>query len=250
MLSPRIGIFVCHRRNDSRAEARALVADLRPVVGSVFLDVDDIGYGASIPQAIAHAMSQTALLVALIGRNWLEVDEYGQSRLNDPDDFINLEIRTAISTGVRVLPVLVDGASMPPRHAVPQALWPVLELRAMPLRHDDHAHDTRQITAFASWAFNNAGLGFLNASIGSKNFARGQRVRLRATDARLSADITGSTGVVVGKQAGTVVGVAAPRVLVRFDGQKWTRAVAGKSTLVVKVDLPPFDAWVPAGWLA
>ena len=59
------------------------------------------------------------MLVALIGRQWMTAtDEEGHRRLDDPDDYVRSEVQAALERGVRVIPVLVDGAKPPPPTSV------------------------------------------------------------------------------------------------------------------------------------
>jgi hypothetical protein len=76
----------------------------------VFMDLDSIEAGLDFAQVITEAVDSCAVLVALIGRQWATLaDEGGRRRLDDPDDFVRFEVRTALERGVRVIPVLVDG---------------------------------------------------------------------------------------------------------------------------------------------
>jgi hypothetical protein len=54
------------------------------------------------------------VLLALIGSQWVTItDEEGKRRLDDPNDFVRLEIEAALQRGVLVIPILVRGAKMP-----------------------------------------------------------------------------------------------------------------------------------------
>jgi hypothetical protein len=61
------------------------------------------------------------VLIAIIGPNWLGTQDDGPRRLDDPDDWVRLEVEAAISRGIRVIPVLVDGARMPVETELPQS---------------------------------------------------------------------------------------------------------------------------------
>jgi hypothetical protein len=63
------------------------------------------------------------VLPALIGERWLSViDQHGRRRLDSPDDFVRLEIEAALQRDVRVIPILVDGATMPEAGELPSSL--------------------------------------------------------------------------------------------------------------------------------
>ena len=107
-------IFISYRRGDTSATAGRLFDRLegRFGVGSVFMDVDTIEPGLDFVEVIGGAVGSCDVLLALIGARWLgAVDEHGRRRLDDPDDFVVLEITTALERGIRVIPVLVDGAA-------------------------------------------------------------------------------------------------------------------------------------------
>ena len=75
------------------------------------MDLDSIEAGLDFGEVIGEAVDSCAVLVALIGRQWLTLaDEEGRRRLDNPDDFVRFEVRAALERGVRVIPVLVDGA--------------------------------------------------------------------------------------------------------------------------------------------
>ena len=85
------------------------------------------------------------MLIAVIGKHWLiSPDEEGRRRLDDPEDFVRIEIATALKRGVRVIPVLVDGASIPRSGDLPDDLKPLVRRTAHEVRHarfkDDCAH--------------------------------------------------------------------------------------------------------------
>ena len=62
------------------------------------------------------------MLLAVIGPHWLAAGQDGQRRLDDPADFVRLEIEAALARGVRVIPVLVDGAQLPRPEQLPASL--------------------------------------------------------------------------------------------------------------------------------
>src|SRR5262249_23794654 len=69
--------------------------------------------GVDFRQYISDAVSQCEALIVLIGSRWLEADKNGQKRLDNPGDFVRIEIKAALTRGIPVVPVLVDGAAMP-----------------------------------------------------------------------------------------------------------------------------------------
>lgn len=122
-------IFVSYRRDDAAGFTRAIYNELVKHSFQVFMDVEAIGPGLPFDEAIKRALDQSEVLLVMIGQRWLEPQAGGGSRINDPNDFVHLEISEALSRKIRVIPVLLDGASMPDKEALPEPL------RAMALRN-------------------------------------------------------------------------------------------------------------------
>lgn len=116
MASGNGGIFISYRRGETAWPARQLYDVLASRYGtqSVFKDVDDIEPGEDFVDTITAAVASCDVLLALIGPQWLGMtNAQGTRRLDDPEDFVRLELSAALSRGVRVVPILVDGARMP-----------------------------------------------------------------------------------------------------------------------------------------
>jgi hypothetical protein len=121
----RSRIFVSYRRDDARGDAGRLTDKLKFHFGDkqIFRDVEAIEAGVDFVEAINSAVSQCAVLLAIIGPNWLKVsDGQGRRRLDDRNDFVRLEIAAALQRNIRVVPVLVGGAMMPKAEDLPQGL--------------------------------------------------------------------------------------------------------------------------------
>jgi hypothetical protein len=109
-------IFISYRREDSEGEAGRLADDLAENFsqGSVFMDVDAIQPGRDFRKAIAENIHKCSVLLAVVGPGWLESkDALGQKRLEDSNDFVRLEISSALQREIPVVPVLVRAAKMP-----------------------------------------------------------------------------------------------------------------------------------------
>ncbi len=118
-------IFVSYRRDDSAYVAAAINEKLEERFGadSVFFDIDSIPLGADFRQHISDAVGECDILLAIIGDSWVEaVDEHGNYRLNDPADFVRLELESALLRDIPVIPVLVDEASIPSKAVLPPSL--------------------------------------------------------------------------------------------------------------------------------
>jgi hypothetical protein len=126
-------IFLSYRREDAQGEAGHLVAELRQRYGaaSVFMDISAIEPGADFPQTIERAMLGCEVVLVLIGKGWLDArDAYGRRRLDDPKDWVRLEVELALEGKRRVIPVRVQGAQMPAEEALPESMRPLARLNA------------------------------------------------------------------------------------------------------------------------
>lgn len=117
-------IFISYRRADASWPARWLTDKLVDQFGSgvVFQDVDSIRPGDDFAAEIVAAVEACSVLLAVIGPQWLTVEGDGGRRIDDPQDWVRLEIETALSREIRVIPVLVDEAKMPSACELPPSL--------------------------------------------------------------------------------------------------------------------------------
>ena len=116
------GIFVSYRRDDTAGHAGRLADRLVEHFGRdrIFMDIDTIEPGEDFVTVIENAVGSCDILIAVIGRNWTTVN--GSGRLDNPNDFVRLEIATALRRDIRVIPVLVQRASMPKPEDLPDDL--------------------------------------------------------------------------------------------------------------------------------
>src|SRR5882672_5966178 len=115
-------VFISYRRENTAGEARALFNDLIARLGenSVFMDVDSIALGRDFRSVLQETTASCDLMLVLIGRNWVEAkDEGGRIRLQNPADYVRLEIDAALKRDIAVTPVLVQGAGMPADEDLP-----------------------------------------------------------------------------------------------------------------------------------
>lgn len=143
-------IFISYRRDDSAGYALHLFDSLSAHFGrdQIFMDIEQIEPGADFVQVIEDAVGSCDVLVALIGRHWLTVADGTSRRLDDPNDFVRLEIVSALNRDVRVIPVLVQGATMPRPQDLPGDLVSLSRRNAFDLSDRRWGHDVnRLITA-------------------------------------------------------------------------------------------------------
>jgi hypothetical protein len=112
----------------------------------IFKDVDSIDLGEDFVEAITTAVGSSDALLALIGNQWLTVtDQNGRRRLDNPGDFVRLEIEAALTCGVRVIPILVDGAPMPREDQLPESLAPLVRRQALELNPNRFGGDFQRL---------------------------------------------------------------------------------------------------------
>jgi hypothetical protein len=117
-------IFISYRRNEAAGHAGRLSDRLSAHFGraQIFQDIDSIQPGDDFAEAIADAVASCQVLLALIGDRWLKIKDREGRRLDNPKDFVRLEIEAALSRNIRVIPILIDGATMPRDSQLPASL--------------------------------------------------------------------------------------------------------------------------------
>jgi len=136
-------IFISYRRDDEPGAAGRLYDSLVRELGerSVFIDVDGIAPGTDFVRVIEDVLQRSDVMVAIVGRHWLAPKETGgRPRLEDPDDFVRLEIGSALKRSaehgdIRLLPLCVEGARMPRAEELPSELAAFARLQAFTLSH-------------------------------------------------------------------------------------------------------------------
>ena len=127
------GIFVSYRRDDSSGHAGRLADRLVEHFGRnrIFVDIDTIEPGEDFVTVIENAVGSCEILIAVIGQKWLSGTGSGQ--LDNPNNFVRLEIGTALRRNIRVIPVLVQRASMPKPQDLPEDLVQLARRNAIEL---------------------------------------------------------------------------------------------------------------------
>ena len=142
------GIFLSYRREDAGPYARSLQRELSDRIpdARIFMDLDSIEPGLDFVEVIQGALDSCAVLVALIGRQWVTLtDEEGARRLDNPDDYVRFEVKTALEHGVRVIPVLLDGAMPLRQQELPAELHKLARLNAAKLSYDRYLDDVNRL---------------------------------------------------------------------------------------------------------
>ena len=141
-------VFINYRRDQTAGEARALYNDLAELLGAdrVFMDVDDIALGTDFRQVLRERLDTCTVMLSLIGREWADArDAAGHRRLDNPADFVRLEIATALQRNVAVTPVLLQGASMPAAESLPDELKNLAFRNGFELSHTRWESDVHEL---------------------------------------------------------------------------------------------------------
>jgi len=141
-------IFISYRRADSAGYAGRIYDRLTAHFGedAVFMDVDTIEAGLDFVEVLQNAVQSCDVLVALIGRRWLDSkDAEGKRRLDNPEDFVRVEIAAALERDIRVIPVLVDGVPMPLSIELPSILKSLTRRNALQVNHPSFNADAQRL---------------------------------------------------------------------------------------------------------
>ncbi|MCC6714970.1 MAG: PASTA domain-containing protein [Gammaproteobacteria bacterium] len=142
------GIFISYRRSDSAGHTGRLFDRLRATFGErrVFIDVCDIDAGSDFARTIERRIGACDVLLAIIGREWLDSRNAGGGRrLEEAGDFVRQEIAAALRRGLVVIPVLVEQARMPAAAELPAALRELAGRNAFALRDERWDGDVEQL---------------------------------------------------------------------------------------------------------
>jgi len=138
-------IFINYRRDESGHVAGRLHDSLAPKFGrnKLFMDVDNIPVGRDFEEYLKSQVAACDAMLAVIGPDWLTAkDETGQRRLDNPEDFVVVEIAAALARNIPVVPVLVGGARMPKASELPDSLKPLARRQAFQIRHTNFRGDS------------------------------------------------------------------------------------------------------------
>ena len=143
-------IFINYRRGEDQAAAGRLYDQLEATFtrARIFIDVDNIAPGRDFTEELATRVEQCDVFLAVVGRRWADVvDIDGSRRLDNPNDWVRVEIESAQRLGKHIIPVLVDGAEMPRPEKLPDALQPFARRNAARLTHERFRADVQALVA-------------------------------------------------------------------------------------------------------
>jgi formylglycine-generating enzyme required for sulfatase activity len=146
-------IFISYRRQDSAGVAGRIYDRLRAHFGNdaVFMDIDSIPYGVDFQKHIDSAVGQCDVVLTVIGTNWAgKTDDH--RRIDDPKDFVRIEIEAALKREIPVIPILIDRTRMPTEAELPPSVARLTSRNAIDVDQgrDFHLHVDRLVRAISS----------------------------------------------------------------------------------------------------
>ena len=145
-MPPRI--FISYRREDAAGDAGRLADHLnrRFGRGQVFLDIDTIDPGTDFVRVLQSSLRETAAVLVVIGQRWTSVsNSSGVRRLDDAKDFVRLEVEESLGRDIPVVPVLVQGATMPRAEDLPASMASLATRQAVTLDHAEFHDDANRL---------------------------------------------------------------------------------------------------------
>ena len=138
-----VNVFISYRRDDSSGYTLALYKQLSETYGSenIFMDLDDIPHGSDFVATIEAVLSKAQIVLVMIGEDWLNASNAQGRRLDNPNDFVRLEVATALDRDIRVIPVLLKNAKMPSEDELPDVLKKLARRNAIQI-HDDQFEES------------------------------------------------------------------------------------------------------------
>jgi hypothetical protein len=142
-------IFISYRRGDCQPQANAINDGLRHRIhpAHIFMDIDSIPPGVDFEEHVRNEIKICDVVLVLIGDDWLSATTYdGTRRIDDPDDFVRLEIESALaSPRVSLVPVLVEGAEMPRAAELPESIRAMARINAIELSDQRWTSDIERL---------------------------------------------------------------------------------------------------------
>jgi len=139
-------IFINYRRGDDPGNTGRLFDRLQEAFApeQLFMDVDSIAPGLDFVRVLEEQVGQCDALLAVIGKGWIAArDDTGARRLDNPEDFVRIEIESALKQDKRVIPVLVGDTHMPRPEELPEAIRPLARRNAVRLSHERFRADAQ-----------------------------------------------------------------------------------------------------------
>lgn len=137
-------LFISYRREDSRAYSGRIYDRLKEAFGSdsVFWDIDSIPLGLPFPTVLEQTIERTDVMLVIIGPTWTSIsNENGGRRIDEADDFVRLEIESALRHELPIVPVTVENAPLPIQPDLPESISRLANHQGIAIRPDPDFHD-------------------------------------------------------------------------------------------------------------
>lgn len=144
------GVFINYRTRDGHWAARLIFEALTKRFGAhlVFLASESIKPGDDFAQEIERRLANTDVLLAILGVDWLAASDDSGRRIDDPNDWVRHEIRTALANDTTVIPVLIDGVDHLSEAALPDDIKELGRCQSLRLHHEEgHAADVATLVS-------------------------------------------------------------------------------------------------------
>jgi hypothetical protein len=140
-------IFISYRREDTSGHAGRLYDRLKEhFPDRVVMDVASIELGADFVEEIERQLGSCLVFIELIGHEWATITDHdGRRRLDAPGDFVRLEVAIALRRAITVIPILVEGASMPDGSSLPEDIAPLVRHEALAIVESDFDHNVERL---------------------------------------------------------------------------------------------------------
>jgi hypothetical protein len=138
--APAPMFFISYRRDDSAGHVGRLYDALAAHFGRqrLFFDIDHIAPGQDFVQVLESSLNRCSVLLVVIGKRWAGSGRVGTRRIDQPDDFVRLEVAAGLRRpDLRVIPVLIQGVRMPAPGSLPD------DLKELARRNATELSDTR-----------------------------------------------------------------------------------------------------------
>ena len=148
-------VFLSYRRGSASGSAGRLYDTLTGRLGDdqVFMDVDSIRPGDDFVEILDRTLEACRAAVVVIDREWLDArDQQGRRRLDNPRDFVRLEVENALRHGLRIIPVLIDDAEMPSPDDLPPSMRALANRHALEISATRFRYDAGRLIDAIEWA--------------------------------------------------------------------------------------------------
>lgn len=143
-------IFISYRVSDTAGETGRLVDSLKQhfYEDQIFMDIDKIEPGVDFTKVISNSLESCDVMLVIIGPNWIGRNSDGSTRISKTNDWVRLEVASALKRDIRVVPVLVDNAALPEADDLPEDLHPLLTRQTFEVSNKRWKYDTGQLVEF------------------------------------------------------------------------------------------------------